>query len=417
LAIAGSPPTDASKHHHRSLFNSRREEIIEKQYEELKELETRYRSLYENAPAMLRTINREGIILDCNSTYAKNLGYDSKSEIIGHSIFDHTPEEYMAEKRKAFEEWRSTGNVKSHETWIKRKDGSSFPVLLNANNLYDAKGNFIGSNTVITDLTEICEARRLKEKAAEEIRKALDMKQEFLNIAAHELRTPIQPILGYAELLEKGALNIGAVVKGIRDSAIRLRELANDILDVTTIESGQLKYNKQRVRANSLVNKLVSYADITIQSFGKTRDILVVVPVNSDGYGGGSDIELLVDEKRMMQALQNVVGNAIKFTEKGHVKIESTLLASKGLYQIEISDTGCGIPAEILPKLFDKFASKTDKDHLTSKGTGLGLFIAKTIIQAHGGDIVGFNNNGEKGGPGATFLIRLPIAPVATRAA
>jgi PAS domain S-box-containing protein len=410
LAVADTPPPSNTPRGIRAFFGSRREEIIEKQYEELKELESKYRALYENAPVLLRTINRDGVILDCNNTYVERLGYSSKSEVIGHTIFDHTPEEYMTEKRKGFEEWRKNGNINSHETWLKRKDGSSFPALLSANDLHDARGNFIGSNTVITDLTEICEARRLKEKATEELKTALEMKEQFLNIAAHELRTPIQPILGYTELLEKGIINAEKMVEGIRESAIRLRELANDLLDVAAIQSGQFRYNLQHVKASSILNNLVIHAEMTIESYGKTKDVIVVsgAPA-SDGMQSSlqTDTELKIDEKRLMQALQNIVNNAIKFTDKGQIGITSSLIPNKGLYQIDITDTGCGIPPEIFPKLFEKFASKTD-EHTRGKGTGLGLFIANEIVQAHGGHIVGSNR--VDGTQGAIFQVRLPVA-------
>ena len=384
-----------------SFLNSRREEIIERQYNEIKELESKYKSLYEGAPVMLRTVDRDGIILDCNEAYATGLGYLSRQEVIGQSIFDHTPEDFVAAKRQSFEEWRRTGKVTNKQVWLKRKDGSKFPGLISANNLYDARGNFVGSNTVITDLTEIIESRRLQEKAVEEIRIAQQMRQEFLNIAAHELRTPVQPILGYTELYKRGRVEADAAIDGIRESAIRLRDLANDILAVTRIESGNLSYEMQHIHFEIIMSELVNHGRITIESLGKADAVKLAIQADSVT----TSQELHVDRGRILQALENVLQNAIKFTERGTIKIEACVLP-KGLFEITVSDPGPGILPDMIPRLFEKFASKTHSDYVLQKGTGLGLFIAKSIIQAHGGDIFGYNN---EGAPGATFVIRLPI--------
>jgi PAS domain S-box-containing protein len=135
-------------------MSSRREEVIEKQYYEIKALESKYQRLYDDSPVMCRTINKEGVILDCNQSYVDNLRYSSKREVIGHTIFEHTPEDKMVLKLESFEEWRKTGTVRNKEVWMKRKDGTTFPAMINASNLYDVSGALVGSNTVITDLTD-----------------------------------------------------------------------------------------------------------------------------------------------------------------------------------------------------------------------------------------------------------------------
>jgi PAS domain S-box-containing protein len=409
LTAANDAPLDGSRHKSRQFFNSRREEIIEKQYYEIKNLESKYKKLYEECPVMLRTINLDGVILDCNSTYANSLGYSSKEEVIGHSIFEHTPDDFLHAKHESFEEWRRTGSVKNNEGWMKRKDGTKFPVLLNANNLYDEKGNFIGSNTVITDLTQIFEAKRLQEKAEAQLRRAFELREEFLNVAAHELRTPIQPILGYSQLAERGLITPEVALKGIRESAVRLRDLANDILAVTKIESGLLTYDMRVVEIQPIIDEVINFARMTIQSVGKTEAVTLQTKIADKD---ARRILLSVDRGRMVQALENILQNSIKFTTKGHIAIETCVLSDKGLYQIRISDTGPGIPSDILPRLFDKFATKAYSDEGVQKGTGLGLFITKAIIQAHNGDIFGYNDEGQgnhRHSSGAVFVIRLPL--------
>lgn len=384
----------------KGLLSSRREEIIEKQYFEIKKLESRYRKLYDGSPVMLRTINTDGIILDCNHAYASALGYSTKDEVIGHSIFEHSPRESIRAKRESFEEWRRTGSVRNKEVWFKIKDGSIFPALINANNLYDDDGNLVGSNTAIVDLTEIHKARRQEERANEEIRKAYELKEEFIRIAAHDIRTPIQPILSYAELALKGKVNQEQAWGVVIQQARRLKELADSILDVSRIESGNLTYDFQKVRITEIINEVVN-------SFRKSDPY----QAQSDEFyppvieaKTGEDIELILDKTRIIQALSNIISNSMKFTQNGKITIETCALSHKKLFEIKIADTGTGIAPEILPKIFEKFVTKASGNQ---HGTGLGLFITKSIIQAHGGDVFGYNNEDRNG---ATFVIRLPIA-------
>jgi signal transduction histidine kinase len=261
----------------------------------------------------------------------------------------------------------------------------------------------VGSNTVITDLTEIMEAKRLKEKAAEEIKRDYQMRQEVLNIAAHELRTPIQPILGYVELFKKGLIEPAVAINSIQESAIRLRELADNLLVVGRIEGGNLSYDMQTMQAEPMIKELAKFARITIESLGKSEHVRLVTrsePIATAAV-------LCVDQGRILQALENILNNSIKFTNKGEITIETCIIDDKQLFEIKISDTGPGIPPALLPRLFEKFARKGHDNPVTShKGTGLGLFITKSIIQAHDGEIFGYNNEGNNG---ATFVTRLPL--------
>ena len=123
-----------------------------------------YETLYEESPVLYRTIDRNGIIINCNKTYAKSLGY-SKDELIGTSIFMTTDENDLDVMKNSFETWRDTGDVRDREVWLKRKDGSKFPTLITAGNIYDKNGNLIGSNTVIKDITKLYESRKKAEKS------------------------------------------------------------------------------------------------------------------------------------------------------------------------------------------------------------------------------------------------------------
>src|SRR5690242_8161561 len=114
--------------------------------EELSDIEKIYRDLYEESPLLFRTIDQDGVIIDCNRKYSETLGY-SKEEVIGSSIFDHIADNDLAAMRASFQSWRHDGKVKNREIWLKRKDGTIFPALINATSLFDKNGRLIGSNT------------------------------------------------------------------------------------------------------------------------------------------------------------------------------------------------------------------------------------------------------------------------------
>src|SRR5713226_4523185 len=125
--------------------------------------EKKYRTLYENSLALCRKINTNGIIIDCNKSYAERLGY-TKEEIIGTSIFKYSANNDIEAMIDSFETWKKTGKVKNREIWLKTKDGTAFPTLISANNLYDENGSLIGSNTIIEDISEVYEARKKIER-------------------------------------------------------------------------------------------------------------------------------------------------------------------------------------------------------------------------------------------------------------
>lgn len=327
----------------RKLFSSQVEVIAANLNNEVKRLKSGYGKLYDGSPVMRRTLDSEGRIINCNTTYVKNLGYSSKDEVLGRSAFEHTAPESLDEMHKALAEWANTGSIRNKDLWLKRKDGTVFPVLLNATNLYDDEGRLIGSNTAIIDIIEIYRAKQVLEKANQ-------MKDEFLNIAAHELRTPIQPIIGMAQLASRGQVKHEDAWKTVLKEARRLLRLANNMLDVTKIESGVLNYNIRKVSINDVIGDVIDSAQIPENSPAKRRTKIV--------RKFDVDISLLVDEDRIGQALSNIINNAVKFTTGGQVTVETSVLSDKKIFEIRVSDTGPGIPAEILPNLFTNFPRK-----------------------------------------------------------
>jgi signal transduction histidine kinase len=224
-----------------------------------------------------------------------------------------------------------------------------------------------------------------------------NMQKEFINVAAHELRTPIMPILGEAELIENDISDNESArisreqISSIIRNAKRLDRLAADILDVTNIEGKSLKLNKTTFDIDDILSQLVTeYSRQIEKDVAKNKKIKISYEA--------LHVMILADNYRITQVISNIINNAIKFTDQGVITIIGN--ADSAELTIKISDTGKGIDNEIINRLFDKFVSRSEQ------GTGLGLFISKNIIEAHGGRIIGFNN---ENGTGATFVIVLPL--------
>ena len=234
---------------------------------------------------------------------------------------------------------------------------------------------------------------------AEKLKEADRLQREFINTAAHELRTPIQPILGMAELIEstlqkkKDASIKPEEIKLIARNARRLQRLSEDILDIARIESNSLILHKSLFNLRSVLTLLVQDCRKQIQMDGREVKIIHKQP---------DDIEVYADKERIMQVLGNLLSNALKFTKQGIIEISTGQSSNdKGqLLTVKITDTGLGIDPDMLMRLFTKFATKSDH------GTGLGLYISKSIVEAHGGRIWAENNSD---GRGATFSFILPI--------
>jgi signal transduction histidine kinase len=250
--------------------------------------------------------------------------------------------------------------------------------------------------------------RKLKD-ANEELKNNDRLKDEFINVAAHELRSPIQPILGLSEFLRsnKGRENNNSsnsaamslekeeeLLDVIVRNSKRLRQLAEDILDVAKIEGGSLFLNKEKFNLKEMITEILSEYEQKIKN---------IKNIKLSYYSQGNDsITIEADRSRLCQVIYNLLSNAVKFTNDGSI----TVIAEKkdkddNFILLSIRDTGTGIDSEMLPKLFTKFATKSQ-----TGGTGLGLFISKSIIERHGGKMWAENNSD---GKGATFAFSLPI--------
>jgi signal transduction histidine kinase len=265
------------------------------------------------------------------------------------------------------------------------------------------------SNSIATVLSYISVFETLwrQSELFEQLKQSDILKTEFINIAAHELRTPTQTILGYCEMISVFPEKKDEYINPIKRNSERLYKLTNDILDVARIESNSLKLNIEKIELDEIINETVK--DFINRPFFINKDVKIKFNTSSDNDNDNyndndnhtqSTLFVYVDKNRIQQVIFNLLDNASKFTDKGEITltIESNIHKYNHI-TIKIRDTGKGIDPELLPRLFTKFATKSER------GTGLGLYISKNIVEAHGGKLW---TETTSNGKGALFVFTLP---------
>jgi signal transduction histidine kinase len=287
--------------------------------------------------------------------------------------------------------------ITSQNKCNKNNNNNELSVLSNSfnymvNYIKDVKKN----DKLITEL----------QKENEELKYKDQLKNEFINVAAHEMRTPIQPILGLAELLQQEVIHNTEQKKEflniIYRNSKRLKQLADDVLDIARIESGSLSLNKEKFNLKEMITDILKEYEQSIRH----KKSLKLIYESSE-----TKIIIEADRNRLSQVIHNLLNNAINFTNEGSITViverKKDNINGKGdEILVSIKDTGTAIHPDILPNLFEKFASKS----FIAGGTGLGLFISKSIIEMHGGSIWAFNNDEKnKDDRGSTFTFSLPL--------
>lgn len=219
------------------------------------------------------------------------------------------------------------------------------------------------------------------------------LQREFINIASHEMKTPTQAILGYSELLETDPKNNAEIIASLKRNANRLQRLTNDILEVSRIESQTLRLNKEKVNINEKIREIIDDVRNQVQN---PNDLQI------NFLEAKHPVHLEADKTRLYQVIANLLTNAIKFTNEGTITVSADVNDNNNELIVTVRDSGEGIHSDIIPRLFTKFATKSNT------GTGLGLYISKNIIEAHGGRIWAENN---QDGKGANFTFTLPLSP------
>lgn len=279
-----------------------------------------------------------------------------------------------------------------------RKDGSTFWDEVHIDLLYDEHGQHVGYIGLMADVTELVEAERQLEEAKERAEEASRLKSAFLANISHEIRTPLTGILGFAELLDeelaaRGQEDLREFAQIIDRSGRRLLTLLNDLLDLSKIEANRLELKLCPVE----VNEIVEQAAQLMRPLAVDKGLLLELKL-------GNPPLAMAEPSRLHQVVVNLLSNAIKFTDTGYVRVHTG--SRDGMVWLAVEDTGCGIDPAFLPHLFEPFRQEREGLTQTHQGVGLGLSIARRLVELMGGQISVVSEKGR----GTTFEVKLPLA-------
>ncbi len=383
------------------------EELIAKRTMELNQLMEETRDLYENAPCGYHSVDVNGLIVRMNNTELKWLGYEREEVVNKMKVVDLVTEAGKEQYKTTFPALMRKGEARNIENEYIRKDGTTFFGSVSSTGIYDDDGNFLMSRSTVFDITERKHFEEALGKAIKEAENANKAKSEFLANMSHEIRTPMNAVLGYTELLSAMLTDQTQknYIESIKSSGRSLLTLINDILDLSKIEAGRLDLEYDFVDSKFFFMEFERIFAL------KARERKIVFKVE---VGSGTPAGIYIDEPRLRQIVFNLLGNAIKFTSKGHVILRvyvdnfQVVKYKKDKSEefvdlvIEVEDTGVGISKELIKEIFDPFMQVRDRKNFG--GTGLGLAITKRLVSLMNGTI----NLKSELGKGSVFTVRIP---------
>jgi len=344
------------------------------------------RSIVENVLDGLITIDEQAIVETFNPAAEKIFGYD-KSEIVGRNIKELIPEPYSKKHDSYIKNHLASENDHimffSRDVLGKRKNGMIFPAELSVSTtILQEQRKFVG---IIRDITTRKKAEDELKQAKEDAESANRAKSIFLANMSHEIRTPMNAVIGFSDLLSSLLTDEKQknYLESIRISSKTLLGLINDILDLSKIEAGKLQLQYENINPHRILKEIKQI--FYIKSAEKKLDFFLDIDPNLPN-------QILLDEIRFRQVLFNLVGNAVKFTEKGHIRIiVKTVVTPKNPNKIDlhidIEDTGVGIQADQQEHIFESFVQQDGQSTRKYGGTGLGLAISRNLIEMMNGQI------------------------------
>jgi PAS domain S-box-containing protein len=377
---------------------------------ELRRREEEFRLLFDMSAIGMAQVSPEGNYLRVNHKYCQMLGY-SEHELLDLTIYDVThPDDREASAVKVDSSLLDGSQEYSIEKRYVRKDGAIMWALVNWTIVRDAEGRPLRSVANIQDITarkraeEEREELLLRERAARETAEAADRsKDEFLAVVSHELRSPLNAILGYAALLRYGdmdAQKVRQAVDVIERSGKAQGRLIDDLLDTARIISGKLRLSVGPVDLASVIEEAIQ----TVHHAAEAKGVSVRASLPPE-IG-----QITGDHTRLQQIVWNLLSNAVKFTPQGG-RVEVCAERVGPHICVTVSDTGKGIAADFLPYIFDRFRQSDASSSRRYGGLGLGLALVKYLVELHGG-MIEAASAGE--GRGATFKVTLPVRAVVT---
>jgi PAS domain S-box-containing protein len=369
--------------------------------EALRISEEQYRSLVQSvSDYAIFMLDPSGCVASWTPAAERLIGYGSE-QIIGQSfqVFFTQEDRERGVPQHELRSAEDTGRAQS-EGWRVRRDGSRFWGEEIMSPIRTGSGELRGFAKVVRDLTDRQRAALEREQLFTQAQEANRLKDEFLGTVSHELRTPLNAILGWTQLLESGAIGVDdtrrqRALATIRRNAQMQAQLVDDLLDVSRIISGKMRLEVQPTS----IAVILSHTVESLQPTAAVKDVTLELTHVDDHL-------VDADPERLQQIVWNLVSNAIKFTPSGgHVCVEARAL-DRGT-DIVVEDTGNGIPAEVLPFIFDRFRQADSSTKRSHGGVGLGLAIVRHLVELHGGTIDAASRGA---GRGATFTVHLPAS-------
>ncbi len=350
--------------------------------------EERYRTIFENSAVAITMADERERLISWNKFTEDILGMD-KEDLYLRPVSSLYPEGEWEGIRT--HDVRQKGMQHHLETRMVRKDGRVIDVDVSLSVLKDSEGRITGSIGVIRDITERKEADR-------KVKEAMELKSQFISTVSHELRTPLTIIKEDIAIILDGAAGRvrkkqTEILEIAQRNIDRLARLINDVLDFQKLGAGKAKFNIQENNINDIVEGIYG----TMAPSIKKKGIELRLELD-DGIA-----KIRCDSDKVVQVLTNLVGNAVKFTERGNITI-TTRKIEKAV-KVSVSDTGCGIKQQDLVRLFQKFEQLATGGNRKTGGTGLGLAISKEIVEQHGGRIWAESELGS----GTTIHFLLPV--------
>jgi PAS domain S-box-containing protein len=356
-----------------------------------------FRSVMEAAPDGFMIVNGEGVIELVNGQVEALFGYD-RSELVGQPIEVLVPMRFHGAHHRQRAGYSAKPRLRpmlgtERDLYARRKDGSEFPVEISLAPIRTDAGTVISA--IIRDVSE---RKRLQEESDR-------IREELIATVSHELRTPLSSIIGYTELLSdlgEGHLSAEAreLLEVIERNARRELCLVDDLLTLASMTSGRMMLNQEPID----VERLATDAVRAMRPRAEAQGLSVVMEVEATG----STTAIRGDAVRLGQVLDNLLTNAVKFTPRGGV-ITVALRRDEAYAVVEIRDTGVGVPAEEVALIFERLYRARHAVEKHVQGAGLGLSIAKAIVDAHEGAI----SVESEVGHGTTVSVRLPLEPSA----
>lgn len=360
--------------------------------------------LLETVPEMIWLKNPEGIYLSCNQNFEEFNGL-AKDELIGKSDYDFYPKEIADFYwEKDLEVLNSSGRVRFVSWAVSALNGNRILTETIKSPMHDTDGKLLGVLGVSRDITEMKKVEEELLRAKEKAEESDKLKSIFLANMSHEIRTPMNAIMGFSELLvdeDLDGLEKGQYVNIIQNSGNRLLQIIDDIVDISKIELNQVTVNREEVNIFQLLSNCVEiFKQGNLNSDKLDIDLKLELPKKF------KDLRVLTDSNRVQQVLDNLLGNAIKFSERGTVEVGFALIESnlQTFVEVYVKDEGYGIPKDKQKVIFERFRQGNEEKF--SDGTGLGLSISKGLVELLGGDI----RVESEVGKGSTFYFSIPCS-------